>query len=79
MEIVGVRVEMPSSSPIALLREVGGNQRLLTIFTAAPEATSIAFALEESRTPRPLTPDRPPTSIEHPQRSLQRINATVLP
>ena len=46
MEIVGVRVEMPSSSPIALLREVGGTQRHLPIFIGAPEATAIAYALK---------------------------------
>lgn len=57
MELVGVRVEMPSSSPIALLRELGGEGRLLPIFIGAPEATAIAFALEEVVTPRPMTHD----------------------
>src|SRR5215213_4592854 len=57
MELVGVRVEMPSSSPIALLREVGGAGRMLPIFIGAPEATAIAFALEEVVTPRPMTHD----------------------
>ncbi len=57
MELVGVRVEMPSSSPIALLREVGGAKRVLPIFIGTPEATAIAFALEEVATPRPMTHD----------------------
>ena len=57
MELVGVRVEMPSSSPIALLREVGSTGRVLPIFIGAPEATAIAFALEEVETPRPMTHD----------------------
>ena len=57
MELVGVRVEMPSSSPIALLREVGGSRRVLPIFIGAPEATAIAFALEEVVTQRPMTHD----------------------
>ena len=43
MELVGVRVEMPSSSPIAILREVGGDRRVLPIFIGAPEATAIAW------------------------------------
>ena len=57
MELVGVRMEVPSSSPIALLREVGGAQRLLPIFIGAPEANAIVFALEEVVTQRPLTHD----------------------
>ncbi|MCB1039971.1 MAG: bifunctional nuclease family protein, partial [Acidimicrobiales bacterium] len=57
MELVGVRVEMPSSSPLALLREVDGERRVLPIFIGSPEATAIAFALEEVVTPRPMTHD----------------------
>ena len=53
MELVGVRVEMPSSSPIALLREVEGPRRVLPIFIGAPEANAIAFALEEMKVPVP--------------------------
>lgn len=78
MEIVGVRVEMPSSSPIALLREVGGNQRMLPIFIGAPEATAIAFALEEVVTPRPMTHDLLRTVLDDLGVSLERITVTDL-
>ena len=78
MEIVGVRVEMPSSSPIALLREVGGTQRLLPIFIGAPEATAIAFALEEVVTPRPMTHDLLRTVLDDLGVSLERITVTDL-
>ena len=78
MEIVGVRVEMPSSSPIALLREVGGTQRLLPIFIGAPEATAIAFALEEVVTPRPMTHDLLRTVRDDLGVSLERITVTDL-
>src|SRR5260221_13479926 len=57
MELVGVRVELPSNAPIVLLREVGGQHRTLPIFIGGPEATAIAFALEGVETPRPMTHD----------------------
>ena len=57
MELVGVRVELPTNAPIVLLREKGGDRRLLPIFIGAPEATAIAFALEDVETPRPMTHD----------------------
>ncbi len=57
MELVGVRVELPSNAPIVLLRETTGDRRLLPIFIGGPEATAIAFALERVETPRPMTHD----------------------
>jgi len=57
MELVGVRVELPTNAPIVLLREKTGDRRLLPIFIGAPEATAIAFALEDVDTPRPMTHD----------------------
>lgn len=78
MELVGVRVEMPSSSPIALLREVGGAHRLLPIFIGAPEATAIAFALEEVVTPRPMTHDLFREVLDDLGVSLQKITVTEL-
>ncbi len=57
MELVGVRVEMPSNTPVVVLRERGGLRRFLSIFIGAPEATAIAFAVEGVETPRPLTHD----------------------
>lgn len=57
MELIGVRVELPTNTPIALLRERDGARRVLPIFIGGPEATAIAFALEEVTTPRPMTHD----------------------
>ena len=57
MELVGVRVELPSNAPIVLLRETGGERRLLPIFIGGPEATAIAYALENVTPPRPQTHD----------------------
>jgi bifunctional DNase/RNase len=78
MELVGVRVEMPSSSPIALLREVGGSQRVLPIFIGAPEATAIAFALEEVVTPRPMTHDLLRNVLDDLGVSLEKVTVTEL-
>ena len=43
VDVMGVRVEMPSNQPIVLLREVAGD-RYLPIWIGAVEATAIAFA-----------------------------------
>ncbi len=56
LEVIGVRVEMPLSQPIVLLRETGGD-RYLPIWIGAVEATSIAFAQQGVLPPRPLTHD----------------------
>jgi len=56
MEVVGVRVEMPTNSPIVLLRESVG-ERYLPIWIGAVEATAIAFAQQGVVPPRPLTHD----------------------
>ena len=56
VEVVGVRVEMPSNQPIVLLREVSG-ERYLPIWIGAVEATAIAFAQQGVVPPRPLTHD----------------------
>ena len=76
MELVGVRVEMPSSSPIALLRERGGTERVLPIFIGAPEATAIAFALEEVVTPRPMTHDLLRNLLDDLAVSLEKVTIT---
>jgi uncharacterized protein len=56
MDVVGVRVELPSNQPIVLLREQEGT-RHLPIWIGGSEATAIATALEGITPPRPLTHD----------------------
>jgi bifunctional DNase/RNase len=56
LEVVGVRVEMPSRTPIVLLRERGG-QRYLPIWVGSAEASAIALAQQGVVPPRPLTHD----------------------
>lgn len=54
VEVIGVRVEMPTNQPLVLLREVVGH-RYLPIWIGAVEASAIAFAQQGTATPRPLT------------------------
>jgi bifunctional DNase/RNase len=56
MELTGVRVELPTNQPIALLREKAG-ERYLPIWIGPAEAASIAMALQGVVTPRPMTHD----------------------
>jgi bifunctional DNase/RNase len=56
MDLIGIRVELPTNTPIMLLREQGGD-RYLPIWIGTPEATAIALAHEGVHTKRPLTHD----------------------
>ena len=56
LDILGVRVEMPTNQPIVLLRERDGD-RYLPIWIGAAEATAIAYAQQGVVPPRPLTHD----------------------
>lgn len=57
MELMGVRVEIPANTPVLVLREQSGRQRVLPIYIGGPEATSIHQAIEGIEAPRPLTHD----------------------
>ncbi len=56
VDVLGVRVEMPTNQPIVLLRERNGG-RYLPIWIGAAEATAIAYAQQGVVPPRPLTHD----------------------
>lgn len=78
MELVGVRVELPTNTPIVLLRESEGERRMVPIFIGGPEATAIAFALEEVETPRPLTHDLMADLLDALGVTLERVVVTEL-
>ncbi len=78
MELVGVRVELPSNTPIVLLRETEGSHRVLPIFIGGPEATAIAFALDGVVTPRPMTHDLLKDVIDGLGSHLDRVVVTSL-
>ena len=56
VELIGVRIEMPSNQPIVLLKEISGN-RYLPIWVGTAEATAIAFSQQGLTPQRPLTHD----------------------
>lgn len=78
LELVAVRVELPSNTPVVLLRELDGRNRQLSIFIGNPEATAIAFALEGVDTPRPLTHDLFCDVLDELEVKLERVVITEL-
>jgi bifunctional DNase/RNase len=77
MEVIGVRVEMPSNSPIVLLKETQGD-RYLPIWIGAVEATAIAFAQQGMVSVRPLTHDLFKDVLEVLNIQLRTVNITAL-
>ncbi|MFQ3315122.1 MAG: bifunctional DNase/RNase [Candidatus Poriferisodalaceae bacterium] len=57
MELLGVQVEIPSNSPMLLLKELSGAGRVLPIVIDGPEAQAIYRGIEGIRMARPLTHD----------------------
>jgi len=78
MELVGVRVELPSNVPIVLLQEQQGDRRVLPILVGQPEATAIAFALDKVVTPRPMTHDLLKDLLGQLDATLERVVVTEL-
>lgn len=78
MELIGVRVEVPSNVPIVVLREREGERRTLPIFIGGPEATAIAVALEGIEPRRPLTHDLLKTLLEEMGAQLVQVVVTAL-
>jgi uncharacterized protein len=77
LDVVGVRVEMPSNQPIVLLRERDG-ERYLPIWIGAVEATAIAFAQQGVVPARPLTHDLLKDLIVAVDRQLDQVHVTAL-
>jgi bifunctional DNase/RNase len=77
VEVVGVRVEMPSNQPIVLLREAG-SIRYLPIWIGAVEATAIAFAQQGIISSRPMTHDLLLETVKSLGSSITSIHLTEL-
>lgn len=56
MNIIGVRVELPTNQPLILLKEKNG-ERVLPIWIGVSEAVAIALKLQDVKTARPMTHD----------------------
>ncbi len=77
LDVLGVRVEMPTNQPIVLLRERDG-ERYLPIWIGAAEATAIAYAQQGVKPPRPLTHDLLKNVIEGLGHTLTRVRIDEL-
>lgn len=56
MDVLGVRIELPTNQPLILLKEKGG-ERVLPIWIGVSEAVAIALKLQNVKTARPMTHD----------------------
>ncbi|HEY7145626.1 MAG TPA: bifunctional nuclease family protein [Streptosporangiaceae bacterium] len=77
MEVVGVRVEMPTNQPIVLLKETQG-ERYLPIWIGPMEATAIAYAQQGLVPARPLTHDLLRDVLAALDVQLRKVNITEL-
>lgn len=77
VEVVGVRIEMPSNQPIVLLKEIEGT-RFLPIWVGAVEATAIAFAQQGLLAQRPLTHDLISNILDHVDITLTSVHITEI-
>jgi uncharacterized protein len=77
LNLVGVRIELPSQQPIVLLREREG-ERFLPIWIGGSEAQAIALAMQGVVPPRPLTHDLIKNLLEEVGAHVERIVITEL-
>ncbi|HSF85620.1 MAG TPA: bifunctional nuclease family protein [Acidimicrobiia bacterium] len=77
MDLVGVRLELPTKTPILLLREENGT-RYLPIWIGTTEATAIALALEGVEPQRPMTHDLLKMVAESLGATVDRVVVTAL-
>lgn len=78
IEVVGVRLELPTNAPVLVLRELGGRRRIMTIHIGGTEASAIHSALEGIEPPRPLTHDLLVDVIESLDVTLESVSITEL-
>ena len=78
MRLTGVKVELPTNTPVVLLQEVGGEQRTLPIFVGMPEATGMLQVLQGQSSPRPLTYDLFTNVLDDVGVRLERVAITDL-
>ncbi len=77
LQLVGVRVELPTNQPIVLLKEREG-ERYLPIWIGPVEATAIALGMQGIETLRPMTHDLMRDLLQGLGISVERIVITEL-
>jgi len=77
MELIGIRIELPSNVPILLLRERDGT-RYLPIWIGPNEATAIALALQGVEPQRPMTHDLLKLALDALETEVVRVDVTEL-
>ncbi|GAB3248529.1 bifunctional nuclease family protein [Arthrobacter pigmenti] len=75
VEIVGVRLELPSNQPLVLLKETRG-ERHVPIWIGTPEASAIALAQQGIVPARPMTHDLLCDVVEALGRSIKTVHLT---
>lgn len=75
VEVVGVRIELPSNQPLVLLKETQG-ERHIPIWIGAPEASAIAFVQQGIVPPRPMTHDLMVSVVNALGRSVRQVQIT---
>lgn len=77
LDVLGVRVEMPTNQPIVLLRERDG-ERYLPVWVGTAEAAAIAYAQQGVVPLRPLTHDLLVNVIDAMGRTLTQVRIVSL-
>ncbi len=77
MDLVGIRIELPSNVPILLLQERDGG-RYLPIWIGPNEATAIALAQQGVEPQRPMTHDLLKLVIDSLEAEVLRVDVTEL-
>lgn len=78
MQLVDVRIERTTNSPIIVLRVDDDSRRILPIYIGIPEAQSIKFAMDGNTPARPLTHDLCVALVEALGARLERLVITEL-
>lgn len=77
VRVEGILLDNVNNSPVVLLRERDGD-RVLPIFIGPLEASAIAYALEKTKFPRPLTLDLMRLMVEGLQGHVCRVIITKI-
>ena len=80
LEVVGVRVELPSSQPVLILRgtEAGTQEYHVAVVVGPAEAAAVARALQGEVPPRPMTHDLLTTVLESTGGGIESVEVRLL-